>query len=547
MGATLRALIEAFHSNPGNSNNAAAIAFALGEREEFEEALEWIERAIELDAGIVDYHDFRGRTLTALKRIEEAIASFRQSMTIAPARYIEREALADVYVTHLKDFEQAERLYYEALRLAPGRYQSYLRLANCLTQHLSYREALARMKERIGPLNNLRTCLEVLSRSLYAFGRYEEAQECCHDLLGMVKGNPTALNMLALTHAELHDLPAAARWHAQALKTNPDNFNVYQLYLTYLVRIGDLAQAQRVFRELNRRLPVLSPSFNTKPKWDGSSLRNKTVLLESKVANGFGDEINFIRFVPSLKDMGGKVILRTRKPLSSLMRTVVGIDFVTERFCESPSYDYEFDPLYLMLILDVTMDSFGRDIPYMHPSPQLSQEWRHKIDSYTGGCKIGVIWKTNNLLPFNLYTDKNIPLPLLASLSGVPGVTCFSLQMEGSSDLACLTTSHPIIDLARDFNDFMDTAAVISALDLIATADTSVAHLAGALGKPTLLMLPYSPCWRWMLGREDSPWYPTMQLIRQPRPGDWESVVNRVVRKVREVTAAGNGHQTAKK
>ena len=253
------------------------------------------------------------------------------------------------------------------------------------------------------------------------------------------------------------------------------------------------------------------------PIWDGSPLAGRSILLFAE--QGLGDTLQFIRYAPLVAGRGGRVIVECPQSLVRLIKTVEGVNEVVTPD-QHPHYDVQLPILSLPRVMKTRLDSIPANVPYITPPPDLAQSWKAKIPD--DGKKIGLCWAGGRSQP-----HRSIPADLIAKM--IEGLPCrpqfYSLQKE-------LLPNEPpppgTIDLMQDVQDFADTAALIAQMDLVLSIDTSVAHLAGAMAKPTWLMLAKHCDWRWFDGREDSPWYPTMKLFRQQQIGDWTPVVERV-------------------
>jgi hypothetical protein len=257
------------------------------------------------------------------------------------------------------------------------------------------------------------------------------------------------------------------------------------------------------------------------PQWRGENAKGKTVLVHAE--QGLGDAIQFSRYVPAMMERGIDVVLEVQPALEGLL---VQLGARVVRLGDPlPRFDLHCPILSLPLAFETGVDSIPADIPYLRASTARVQRWRERLGTQDRP-RVGIAWSGSKMLRND--RNRSIPLSRLATLRD-PRWTLVSLQKEvRDSDREALATGEPIHPLGEEFEDFLDTAAVIEQLDVVVTVDTAIAHLSGALGKPTWILLPFAPDWRWMLDREDSPWYPTARLFRQPRPGDWESALQRV-------------------
>jgi hypothetical protein len=259
-----------------------------------------------------------------------------------------------------------------------------------------------------------------------------------------------------------------------------------------------------------------------RPAWDGSPLAGKTILLHSE--QGLGDTLQFVRYAPFVKAQGATVVLACAAPLIPLLSRCPGIDRVVARDGEMPPCDTHSPLLNLPSRFRTTLETIPSQIPYLFADERLVEAWRRKLAGIAG-FKIGIAWQGSMQHPFDRF--RSISLEEFAPLAR-PGVTLISLQKgSGSEQLAHIAGRFPVTDLGpidEAGGAFTDTAAIMKSLDLVITSDTATAHLAGGLGVPVWVAIPAVPDWRWLLGRTDSPWYPTMRLFRQGPSRRWDEV-----------------------
>jgi len=259
----------------------------------------------------------------------------------------------------------------------------------------------------------------------------------------------------------------------------------------------------------------------TQPMWDGREFAGRTLLLHAE--QGYGDTIQFVRYAPMVAQRGGRVLLEAPAKLTRLLRGLPGVAQVIPAGAALPAFDLRCALMSLPGVFKTTLSSIPAPVQYLKADEGLAASWANRLGK-SAGLRVGIVWagRRSHVGDFN----RSIKLAALAPLAGVAGVRFFSLQKDDTAGEA----NHPpegmnLIDLTADLTDFADTAAVISQMDVIISVDTAVAHLAGALGKPVWVMLPFLPDWRWLLNRDDSPWYPTMRLFRQKMPEQWSEVV----------------------
>jgi hypothetical protein len=265
-------------------------------------------------------------------------------------------------------------------------------------------------------------------------------------------------------------------------------------------------------------------------QWNGEDIAGRTILLHGE--QGFGDTIQALRYVPLVAARGGRVLLDVPPPLARLAARLPGVaELVTEG--QAPSrFDFHSPLLSLPRAFATAPETIPADIPYLSAEPEAIARWG---DATAGdGFKVGLVWAGSPL--HRSDARRSIAVEKLEPLLRLPGARFFSLQVgERAADLARLAPGL-VTDLAPKLSDFAETAAVIAHLDLLITVDTAVAHLAGALGRPAWVMLRRVPDWRWLIDREDSPWYPTLRLWRQRTRGDWDEVVRRVRAALQEIS-----------
>jgi len=319
--------------------------------------------------------------------------------------------------------------------------------------------------------------------------------------------------------------------HRHALAAAPDNAMVRYNHALACLGLGLFEEGWRDYEwRWQARPPGLRPRTFAQPQWDGGNLEGRTILLHAE--QGYGDTIQFLRFVGLVRGRGGRVALQVRPALASLAAGLPGVERVVTPDQDPGPMDTHLPMMSLPHVLGlIRATDLSMTQPYVRAAPDKVAAWHDRLAGMAtaGAARVGVVWagspqhKGDHL--------RSVPLPLLAgALSAVAGASLFSLQkLEHGPGGHDAPEAFGIRDLSSRLQDFSDTAAAITALDLVITVDTAVAHLAGALGKPVWVLLPFAPDWRWGLHRNDSPWYPSMRLFRQSQPGDWADVLNTVV------------------
>lgn len=318
----------------------------------------------------------------------------------------------------------------------------------------------------------------------------------------------------------------------QAAKLSPDDPFVHFNLALILLEAGQYSEG---FLEYEWRWQL--PDFSTrrrnfsKPAWDGSDLKGRTILIYTE--QGLGTNIQFVRYVPLIAQAGGKIILQCPPSLARLFATVPGVFRVNAGSEQSEdTFDVHAPMASLPRLLNTTLQKLPNEVPYFRLYEDHLVVWRSRFLGHDKGIKVGLVWAGNQ----KPDPARTCPLKELVRLGDVKGVRFYSLQKESFAIEPKQQPPIPMIDLSPDLKDLADAAAAISHLDLVISVDTSVAHLAGALGKPVWTLLPYLADWRWLVNRSDTPWYPTMRLFRQPRQGEWGDVLDCVTKNLLSVS-----------
>lgn len=361
----------------------------------------------------------------------------------------------------------------------------------------------------------------------HAMGELEQAVECYRQAIALKASYVEAWNNLGLA-LEAYGQPAEAiPSYGRAIALQPEFAQAHWNLSLALLVTGDL---QRGWREYEWRLktPGLAAESQrfSKPAWNGDSLNGKTILLHPE--QGFGDAIQFIRYIPELTSLGGKIMVEVHPALKRLFAQIPGIERVIIRGETLPHFDVHCPLLSLPFYFSTTLENLPAKTPYLCADPHSAGLWRQRMPDTRGArLKIGLVWAGNS--KHKNDRNRSIALDQFDVFGDIPDLAFFSLQKGANATRAeGPAANFHIHDLMEYVEDFADTSALIGQLDLVLCVDTSVAHLAGAMGKPTWVLLPFAPDWRWLQERNDSPWYPSMRLFRQRKIGDWSEVLLRV-------------------
>lgn len=355
---------------------------------------------------------------------------------------------------------------------------------------------------------------------LFQEGEYRQAELALRHAVALRPDFPEAEHNLCVAVQEQGRLEEALGLCTDLVRKYPDSatarFNLACLQLLF----GDLPNGLAGYEARFASIDPVSSRFCEIPRWDGTNLSGRTILIHTE--QGFGDAFQAARYLPLLAAGGARVVVEAPLPTRSLLARVKGVAATVARGEEPPPVDCSCPIMSLPFLFGTTLDSIPDEVPYISPDPTLAASWGQKIERT--GLMVGIAWSGRLDLPVN--RKRRCPPTLLRPLADIPGVTLVSLQVGGEREGR--EAGLPLQDSTQGLKEFHDTAALLANLDLVISIDTSVAHLAGAMGVECWTLLPCVPDWRWLLGRSDSPWYPSMRLFRQERPGDWEGVIKRV-------------------
>jgi tetratricopeptide (TPR) repeat protein len=515
-------------------------AFAELSERRYEEALRSIDRALALHPQDAVMLANRGNALRALKRFEEALASYDKSLIFAPGDPDIHHSQALALIS-LERYEDALGSLERAQALAPERFGIHFHRGVALSLLERHAEALASFERALTiearsaeALGNLGVELGHLGRSEEALVAFAKAAEAKPDYIDAFNNAAGTLNSLGRRGEALEQFD-------RALRIQPDHAPTLWSKSLLKLALGEYEEGWPLY-ESRLRLEYLREYRRTfsMPRWTGrEDLANKRILIHAE--QGLGDAIQFCRYLPFLEEKGAQVICEVPEALSKLLQS---LRFGGALICQGqplpPALDYYCPLLSLPLAFQTRADTIPATVPYLAADAAAVESWRLRLSALPG-LKIGLNWQGHAVAERQAWIrGRSFPLACAAPLARVPGISLVSLQkgaaaqqrteVEFGSQLTQLI--HPD-DVTADA--LMETAALMSALDLIVTSDTAVAHLAGALGVPVWVALHAMPDWRWLLDRADSPWYPSMRLFRQRSSGDWPELFERLAREVGEL------------
>jgi tetratricopeptide (TPR) repeat protein len=553
----LKLIGEALRHNARAATAHANYASVLAALDRHQDALEACDRALALKPDYAEALLNRGNALAALGRADEALQSFEQAIKLRPgyapalinsAQLLQRfgrrrEAIVNfdrAFAVHQPDadalvargnthyemgsFAAALADYDRALKLRPDAAPLYNNRGNALRELGRHEEALPAFDRAIAlkpdyahAYSNRGNAQVELNRQALGLADYDRALELDPDFADALVNRGNALH-------DLGRFPEALANFNSAIALAPELAEAYwNRALTYLM-LGDFEHGLPDYEwRWRRKNTDMAPRDFAQPQWRGEELGGRTILLHAE--QGFGDSIQFIRYLPSVVAKGGRVLLEIPDDLRQLIGPCEGVAAVLRRGEMLPPFDTHCPLMSLPFALGTRLATIPAPVPYLHASPARLDKMRARLAG-TKGPRVGLVWsgKPTHKNDHN----RSIPLAEFAPILAQPGVQFVGLQKEYRERDRATLAKTPLLRLDAGLADFADTAAAIDALDLVIAVDTAVAHLAGAMGKPLWLLLPAAGDWRWMVDRKDSPWYPTARLFRQPQIGDWASVMTQV-------------------
>ena len=560
--AGYRKLLE---QNPDNADAIHLLGVIFFQKGNLEEARKHLVRAIALNNRVALYHANLGRIEKARGEISSAITAYRQSLALAPeqadinsdiaAALIDAGAYAEAlkFVEHalklqprfvaatfnkgmaltgLGDLEAAASAFEEAVQLDGGYVEAWFQLARVYHDCGRIKEAEAAYRKviSIDPGHFETHCN--LGNILRAAGHLNDALMYYDKALALIPDLPEVLSNKGVALQELGRRDEAISCYRRAINLDSNDAEAHRNLSMALLQGGDYEEGWKEFewRWQTRHFASIKRRWD-KSQWAGEPLNGKTILVHAE--QGFGDSFQFCRYVPLLAASGARVIVEAPDVVQGVLGTLQGIEEVVTPGNQLPAFDFHIPMMSLPGTFETSSDSIPAPDKYLSVPPEAEQVWQGKIENAEGTPRVGLVWKGNSEHGANLWRSPGIEVfrPLLSQ----DHFKFYSLQKDdGEADLREAGIGDRIVDLHRELNSFTDTAAIIGQLDLVITPDTSVAHLSGAIGCPTWIVLPHVAEWRWGIGREDCPWYPSAKLFRQSAPGDWAGVVERLIEELAE-------------
>ena len=509
-------------------------------------------QALQLDPNHLEALLSLGNQLRGQGRGAEAFTCFAELARLQPDNPA-LHALCGNVLQDLGRLDEAEPYYRKACELKPDYAEIFNNLGSLLQATGRPVEAEAQFRHALSLKPNFPQACNNLAGLLLGRRRFDEAEVLCREALRLRGDYAQAHNNLASAVIERDDYEAAEVHYREAIRLKPDYAEAFHNLGSLFGRLGKLDDSIAAFRAAVRLRPDYHEAHANLgmtlagagqfaegwriydehreeerkdlagPRWHGEDLNGGVLLVHDE--QGLGDVIQFSRFVPQLASRT-RVVLEVPRALLGWLSDLPGVDQVVARGDSMPHYDARCALLSVPRWLGTTLDDVAGETPYLFADPIRADKWRERLAGLAG-LRVGLAWAGNPSLPND--RRRSIDLHRFSRLAEVAGVSFVSLQKgEAARQTSSLPPGMVVHDWTDQLYDFADTAALISELDLVISVDTSIVHVAGAMGRPIWLLNRFNSCWRWMIDRERSPWYGSLRQFQQDKPGDWDGVFDRV-------------------
>ena len=464
--------------------------------------------------------------LLRLRNWRDSIPWLERLLALQPENSDTLLALGTAYL-RLSDMDKAVSLLEEARRISPRDVSVLTNLGVCYRFQRQYDLGLEVLRHALELNKDRARVLGTLASLLADMGKYDDALECSEQILAF----PEELEAGILAAAAYPYVKTGKYDRAEMLYRKAISLDAS--HSASMLGLGCILLLRERFREAwplyRARFDIMQSWLDGPwPLWQGEELAGKKILVRAE--QGLGDTIQFARFIPVLKRRGAEVIFSFQPPLKRLMKSMEDSAFLlAEKRLNVADLEVDCQAALLDLPFLLGVDKISKipsETPYLRVDDDIRKRYKKRLDIAEDILNVGLVWAGN---PAHVDDhNRSINFSRFVPLAFIDNVRLFSLQIGGAEEIARINRGN-VVDATEYIDDFLDTAAIIANLDLVISVDTSVAHLAGALGKPVIILLPFSPDWRWFLGRDDSPWYPTARLLRQPAPGNWTPVIEKLV------------------
>ena len=468
---------------PQNADALHLLGLIVYQEEQYEIAVRLITQAIQIDSTKPSFCTNLGNVLQKQGKLEESIRAYRKAIRIQPDYADAYYNLGNVFQEQGK-LEESIQAYQKAIQIQPDYADTYYNLGNVLQKQ----------------------------------GKLEESIQAYQKAIQIQPNHEDAYNDLGVIFKEKRQLDKSIQAFQKSIRLNSNFAQAHENLGMLLLLKGDFLNGWKEYEWRWRSVQKSQKRDFKRPLWDGTPLDGKSILVYAE--QGFGDTIQFIRYIELLPDTGTIIIFACQPELKRLFKSIDRIDALVTKGEVISDFDVHIPLLSLPYIFNTTLDSIPSQTPYLYSD--INSDFAFILDN-EDHFKVGIVWAGSS----THVNDRNrsVNLNQFKELLSIEGCEFFSLQVGlHRADISQNGYDYIIKDLGKMFNDFRDTASAILQLDLVISVDTSVAHLAGALGKEVWTLLPFVPDWRWMFDRSDSPWYPSMTLFRQKKVGNWGDV-----------------------
>ena len=518
----------ALRLNPNLAEVYSNRGIVFNEIKKYQEALQEYDKAIAMKANLASAYSNRGIALSELNRLDEALSSYTRAIEINP---YDSEAYSNRGITlnELKKFDEALADYDRAIEINPSFAEAYSNRGNTLKELNRLDDALASydLAIQINPL--FAEAYSYRGIALTEQKRIDEALASFDRVIEIKPDSAEAFYNRGVNLEQSQRYEQALSSYQRAIEIDPDYASAHWNKSLIFLLLGEFSFGLKLYewRWKVARLGLIKRSF-PKPLWLGNeNIQNKTILLHAE--QGLGDTIQFCRYAKLVKELGARVLFEVPKSLLDLLNGLEGVDEFIESGKEIPAFDYHCPLLSLPLAFNTNLSNIPSHRAYLKSDPIKINHWQKKLGDKKK-LRIGVVWSSVS----SFKGDKNRSMRLEEFIQCIPlekyQVVCLQKDIKIEDKDYFQLLSGQIYSYGTDLKDFADTAALAKCVDLVVSTCTSVPHMSAALGVPTWVLLSCLPDWRWLLERDDSPWYPSIKIYRQSSLGDWQSVMRRVRR-----------------
>ena len=503
---------EILDTNPQHADSSHLLGLVEYQYGNYVKAIEHIQQAVLISPEQPVFLNNLGNVLKEMGELDRSVQAYQQALEVAPEDAEIHNNLG-VTLKEMGELDRSVQAYQQALEINPQYAEAHNNLGNVLKEmdrldeslH-AYQQALKINPQFVEGYYNIGVFFQEQRKVKESAQAYQKAIQIQPDYV------EAHINLGVVLREQVR-LKESIQAHQKAIQIQPDYEEAHiNLAITFLLQ-GQLTAGWKEFEWRRSR----KRDFK-RPLWDGTPLNGKSILIYAE--QGFGDTIQFVRYIDLLPDANTIIIVVCQPELKTLFKSINRIDTLVTKGEDIPDSDVHVPLLSLPYMFNTTLDTIPARIPYLYLNPEADSVF-HLGDSHD--LKIGIVWAGRPTHAND--NNRSIDLKWFKCLLDIRNCEFFSLQVgEHREDIKQHGYHHTIKDLGKQFTDFHHTASAILQLDLVISVDTAVAHLAGALGKPVWTLLPFVPDWRWMLDRSDSPWYPSMTLFRQKETGDWSPV-----------------------